>query len=306
MKKTIITICAIFSCSYNYACDICGGGLGSNYLGLLPDFNNKFVGIRYHHNQLRTQLDINGNITSLSNLEKYNTMDMWGAWNIAEKWRVMAILPYSKISKFNYGSEINVNKSGVGDINLMGFYNLLNKNSVINDNRLTQSLWLGLGVKFGSGKYQAQENQNNDSPNIFQLGTGSTDYQIQANYDIRLQNTGISWSGNYKINTENSDNYKYGNKLMTAINLYHKFSAGLNNRITPTIGMVYEHQQRDHHLKYELDQTGGKGINAVVGVEANFKKLAIGLSMQKPIHQDLNMGRTIMKHKISSHITYTL
>ncbi len=306
MKKTIFTVFAILSFSYNYACDICGGGLGSNYLGLLPDFNNKFIGMRYHHNQLRTQLDIYGNITPLSNLEKYNTMDIWGALNISEKWRMMAILPYSKIAKFNYGTEVNIHKSGIGDINLIGFYNLLNTNSTISDKRLSQSLWLGLGVKLGSGNYTVQEAQYSDSPNIFQLGTGSTDYLLQANYDIRLQNMGISLSANYKINTQNADTYMYGNKLMTAGNVYYKFSIGQNTRITPTAGLIYEQQQKDHYMKFELEQTGGRSLQTSIGAEANIKKVAIGISWQKPIYQNLNMGRTILKHKISTHISYTL
>ena len=92
------------------ACEICGGGLGNNYTGLLPNFNKRFVGIRYHFNQLYTQLDINGNTTPLSNKEKYHTMELWSAWNISTRWRVMAIIPYSHIQKSNVGTDETAQK----------------------------------------------------------------------------------------------------------------------------------------------------------------------------------------------------
>ena len=57
MKKYIITILlALFSWSAVKACDICGCGVGSYYLGILPEYNKRFIGLRYQHKNLTTHL----------------------------------------------------------------------------------------------------------------------------------------------------------------------------------------------------------------------------------------------------------
>ena len=305
MKKLATLILSLIAFSNTFACDICGGGLGSNYLGLLPDFNKRFIGVRYHYNDLYTQLDIDGQKTTLTNKEKYKTIDLWGAWNISDKWRVMAIIPFSNIQKYNYGSDITSSKKGLGDITTSIYYNLFNSSKNLNDKLLNQNIWIGTGLKFFTGTYNSNELISTNSPNIYQLGTGSNDILVYANYDIRLQNTGINISSNYKINTTNKDEYKYGNKLTVNGSLYHKVSFNENARITPNIGINYEAQANDYSHSFKIDETGGRNLNASVGIEANLGNFALGLVAQKPISQNLNSGRTELNNKISSHLSYT-
>jgi hypothetical protein len=301
MKKTILLYALLVIVSASYACDICGGGLSNSYTGLLPNFNKRFVGIRYHFNQLYTQLDVNGNRTPLSNKEKYHTAEVWAAWNIGTKWRVMGIIPYSRIEKYNYGITSHNSKNGLGDINLSGFYNIISSDN----EALKQSLWLGAGVKLPTGAYNENEYASTNSSNIYQLGTGSTDFTANANYDIRLNNIGLNTNITYKINTENSDDYRYGNKLTVGGNLYYNTSLGESVKIRPNLGLLHESQEKDHTMGYKIDEAGGYNTNYTMGLEANIKNIAVGFTYQTPASQHISQGRTELINKFLTHVTYT-
>jgi hypothetical protein len=56
-KKIIISLMLLCSTAFtSFACDICGCGVGSYYLGILPEFNKRFIGLRYQHKSLQTHL----------------------------------------------------------------------------------------------------------------------------------------------------------------------------------------------------------------------------------------------------------
>lgn len=140
------------------ACDICGCGVGSYYIGILPEFKKRFIGTRYQYKGLKTHIGPNGNITYLSSDETYQTIDIWGAWNIGNKFRVMGFIPYNFNQRIS--SEGRSSKSGIGDIALNGYYQVFNKQNTLHGKKLlVHSLWLGAGIKLPAGRprYQAIE-----------------------------------------------------------------------------------------------------------------------------------------------------
>lgn len=300
MKKiSILIVSLLLTITIAFPCDICGGGAGSYYLGLLPQFNKKVIGVRYQYNQLFTQLDINGNRTSLTNKEKYNTVEIWGAWNIGTKWRLMAVLPYSYVEKYNYGTDLNTKKNGLSDITVTTYYNIFKSF----DNTIKHSVWLGAGIKLPSGKYNEMEVTNN-SPNIFQLGTGSTDFLTQVMYDLNINSWGLNTTVNYKINTKNNSEYQYGNKLTANATLYHKINIGPSVRITPNIGINYENQQKDKTMNFTVDQTGGNVLQGSYGIESSIQKIAFGINYQNPLSQNIAKKRADLNNKFMVHLSY--
>lgn len=301
MSKIILfALIGILSSSTAFACEICGGGLGSNYTGLLPNFNKRFVGVRYHFNQVYTQLDISGNKTALTNKEKYHTAELWSAWNLGTRWRLMAILPYSNIQKYSFGTEQQSSKSGLGDINLSGYYNVLNKSEII-----TQSLWLGAGAKLPTGEYNKDEFVNTNTANIYQLGTGSVDFIGSLNYDVSLNNIGLNTNISYKVNTKNGDDYRYGNKLTLNVSIYYNTSLRDGVKLRPNVGIQYDKQARDQTMGYKIEQTGGYNTNLNIGLESTIKNIAIGFSYQAPLTQSVSNGRTELVNKFLTHLTFT-
>jgi len=308
MKKLLILLSLITAIQTSKACDICGCGVGGNYIGLLPDFTKRFVGVRYQFNRLTTQLDINGNRTALSTDEKYQTMELWGAWNIGQKWRVLALLPYNFNEKYTEGSDLLRKKNGIGDITLNGYYKLFDQSNTSASNKLVvQSLWVGMGVKLPTGAYDVAEQQNATAtnPNMFQLGTGSLDFIPSLMYDIRIQDFGINANASYKINTENKDDYRYGNKIAANASAYYKIALGPDSRLAPNAGLSFEGQQKDHAMGFKVEETGGHLVNASMGLEANFKRISVGASFQTPIQQELGKGRIDAGNRVLTHVSFS-
>lgn len=308
MKKLLITLSLIIAFQSSQACDICGCGVGGNYIGLLPDFTKRFVGLRYQFNRLTTQLDINGNRTALSTDEKYQTMELWGAWNIGQKWRVLALVPYNFNEKYTEGSDLLRKKNGIGDITLNEYYKLFDQSNPTANNKLVvQSLWVGMGVKLPTGAYDVAEQQNATAtnPNMFQLGTGSLDFIPSLMYDVRIQDFGINANASYKINTENKDDYRYGNKIAANASAYYKIALGANSRLAPYAGISFESQQKDHAMGFKVEETGGHILNASMGLEANFNRISVGASFQTPIQQELGRGRIDAGNRLLTHVSFS-
>lgn len=302
MKKIIILLIACCLTGFTGdACDICGCGVGSGYIGILPDFNKKIIGLRYRYSSIRTHVGIGGSSSYLTTSEQYHTTELWSALRLSKKIRLMATLPYNFNQKEN--SSGNYNKNGLGDISINGFYNLLNSKQGVGKNKLlVQSLWLGSGIKLPTGKYQPSNKQNSNDANVFQLGTGSVDVSLNVMYDIRLQDLGLNINSSYKINSGNSHDYRYGNKFSFNAQLYHKFRLGNYCSIAPNAGVGLEYAQRDRDRGFKMDVSGGNMATGIIGAEISYRSLVAGCNFQQPIQQNLANGSVRAGNKAMAHI----
>ena len=289
------------------ACDICGSGVGSYYLGILPDFNKRFVGLRYQYKTLQTHLGPSGNRTPNTADETYQSMELWGAWNFGAKWRIMAIVPYNFNKREVANGALSGTKEGLGDIALMGYYKLFEVNTTVGSKFLSHSLWGGAGVKTPTGKYDNEERSSasQDAPNNFQLGTASTDFMLNLAYDIRLMDLGINTNIIYKINTENKYEYRYGNKFTANVLAYYKFNVQNKLRIAPNAGVIYETQPKDVvYNRFDVTQSGGYSTAGIGGIELNIGKISFGGNYQFILSQELASGRAKSGDRVLTHISY--
>lgn len=289
-----------------YACDICGCGVGSYYIGLLPEFKKHFFGFRYQYKTLRTHIGADGVSSYLTSDETYQTAELWGGWNIGKRFRVLTFLPYNFDSRLNQDSTHR--KNGIGDIAVVGYYELFNSRATIGDHLLVQSLWVGGGFKLATGGYEPYERDIYASlPNTFQLGTGSTDFTLNAAYDIRFQDLGLNSNVSYKINTANKYDYRYGNKLSVNSQAYYKFNLHRVVTIVPNVGVLYERAAKDvSENKYQEDQSGGYSLMGSAGVEISFAKFSVGSNFQAPLSQRLAGGSVKAFNRAMVHVSFTL
>jgi len=303
MKKLLFIFIISISFSSAYACSICGCGGSNFYMGLLPNFNNKFIGIRYHYAQFHTQLA--NDLTQFSN-NYYNTMEVWGGWNINKKWQVLAFVPYY-YNKQADDDGISY-KSGLGDITLMANYQLFHSKSMNQHNKnVEQEFWIGGGIKLPTGTFKV--NPNDSSTTLAdinaQIGTGSTDFLLNAQYNVRIGFFGVSSSLNYKIGTSNSSQYKFGNKLTANSIAFYRFrTKGI--AIMPNAGIMYEHTDVNLLNKAKVEFTGSYAVSALAGVEFSFNKIAVGISAQVPFAEEFASGQTKFQFRGLAHISFAL
>lgn len=304
MRKLIIgTLLMLFTISASKACDICGCGVGSYYLGILPEYNKRFIGLRYQHKMLQTHLGPMGERTPLTADETYQSAELWGGWNIGTRYRILAFVPYNfneRKSQDDAG-----NKNGLGDIALMGYYKFFDHTGNLGDRLLVQSLWIGAGLKLPTGKYEPSERLAiQESPNNFQLGTESTDFTLNAAYDVRWNDLGLNANVNYKMNTKNKYDYRYGNKFTSNVLVYHKFRVAKTFTVAPNIGVLYETAAKDvESKKYDVAVSGGYSLSAVAGLEVSMKGLSFGANYQNVRSQDLAGGRAKAGDRVMVHMS---
>ncbi len=305
MKKKILFLLFILSnITATFSCDICSCGIGNNYIGILPDFNQRIVGIRSRYNEIKTHLGQNNSNTYLATQENYHTVEVWGGWTLFEKIRLMASAPYHLNKKTS--AEKTEHRNGFGDVNVMAYYQLLNtKQTTFSTFLLVHSLWIGGGIKLPTGQYETPtQTLQNTSLNLFQLGTGSYDFNFSAMYDVRLQDAGINILGNYKLSSENSAAYQYGNKSSFNVQAYYKFNIKNQVKIMPNIGTQYETADTDTNKGLVVFSSGGNLFSTLVGVEVTFKKFALGGNFQLPLWQNIANETAKAGNKLMLHVAY--
>jgi hypothetical protein len=305
MKRFFVfTVIAILLLKNGKACDICGCGVGGNYIGILPEFHKHIFGIRYRTNSMLTHLGVGGNTTYLTTKERYRTLELWGGWNIGKKFRAMATIPYNFNERVNQGT--TASKHGIGDISVSGYYQLLNGRKTIHSTKLlVQSLWIGAGIKLPTGKYDPADKQNTSSnANLFQLGTGSLDYTLNGMYDVRIQDVGLNMAASYKVNTSNKYGYSYGNKFNISAQAYYKIRVLKTWLVAPNAGIVYETTKKDVDNKILVDISGGNLLQATLGMELSYNKMAIGGNWQTPLSQNLANGIVKANNRAMVHISF--
>jgi hypothetical protein len=295
MKKFLsaLVVCVGFICSN--ACEICGCGVGNYYIGILPQFNHRFLGLRYHYNRFQTRLT--SDPTQFSN-DLSQTIELWGGWNIGKRFQLLTLVPYH----FNHqvSDEGTTDLNGLGDIALIANYKVFDLNS----DKTSQQLWIGAGVKFATGKFSIDPND----PDVAaiantQVGSGSTDLLLNAMYNIRIGKLGINTATNYKLNTTNKDEYKFGNKFFASSFVFYPLPVA-KIVVSPNLGLLYEHTEQSELNGSKIDLTGGKILQGSIGAEVSVRSVAIGFNTQLPLAQNFAENQTKAKVKAMVHVSF--
>jgi hypothetical protein len=301
MKKIFFTaVAVVFLYANSFACEICGCGVGSYYIGILPQFKHHFVGIRYHVSSFNTRL--NDDPTQFSK-DLYQSTELWAGWNVSRRFQVLTMVPYN----FNHqnSDEGTSNQKGISDVLLIGNYKLWDHSTTNHaGNAVQQQLWIGGGIKIPTGKFEIEKNDPDlASMANMQIGSGSTDFLANVMYNVRVGQWGLNTSASYKLNTANKDDFKFGNKFSANSFLFYTVQAN-NVTLNPNIGLLFENSAASTIDNATIGLTGGNLLLASAGLELGFKKIAVGFNTQLPAAQNFAEGQTKTKVQGMAHITF--
>ncbi|TAF08007.1 MAG: transporter [Flavobacteriia bacterium] len=286
-----------FSNSLLEDCDACGCSASGGSMGFASMLNTNFIGIRYFNQSYKSTDGLYSNSPWYN--ENFNTLQLWARIPVVKRVQISALIPYHFHNRETNSGTQNI--SGLGDITVLGMYQLYqtHKDSTL----FIHSLQAGAGLKIPVGKFDAT---NNGSVNpSYQVGTGSWDYLLAAEYVIRRQKLGLNTLLNYVIKTENDKYYQFGNQFNYAGTFFYLLKRDAYS-IVPQLGFAGEVYESNYQLGQKVRNTSGDIFLGKIGFEVGKDKLSLGANVMLPIAQNLTGGNVEANYRWSLNFNYSL
>ena len=303
MKKNIVLVLIVGILSFNdaFACDICGCGNGSSFVGLLPRSGKNLIGVRYQQSHFTSHYYSNFYKTE----ETYKTTELWGRFFPAKKLQTLVYIPFRQNERYGVASQDKQQNEGIGDAILLAHYNIFNSFlDTTNTSAVFQNLLFGGGIKLPTGKFEESFSGEATNPN-YQLGTGSTDFLLSGIYTLKYKHYGINTEIGSRITTPNKDNYQFGNRLNGAIKLFYVKEMNLFS-IMPHIGTNIDFATNDKKMGEKVMNTGGYLLASTLGIESYLRKVNVGINYQIPLANNLAGGEIKPKSQFQIHLSFNL
>lgn len=262
------------------ACDLC-----NIYLGINPHYNQNEIGIRYRyrhfdpHNQ-EAEPGLDGDHRDG---EYYNTYELWGRFYPHPKIQLLVSLPFVHNMEVE-SAEKTIDVKALGDVIAIAHYQVLN--TVNKDSAgLQQRIFIGGGFKAPTGTFNKLNALNELDPHI-QAGSGSWDLILSGAYLVKFGKAGITTDGNYRINSGNSNHFQFANRTNITANIFYQFHKKSLTFI-PATGLYLEQAYKDKEAGEFILDSGGKSLFYSLSLECYLKRMAISLSGQLPVYEDL-------------------
>lgn len=295
MKKLLLLF--VFLPFASLACDICGCGAGSSFLGIMPQAGRSFFGVRYRAKSYHSHL----NSRYLSTRETYQNAELWGRFYPLRRVQVLAFLPYNVNRQT--GADGAFRRQGFGDATVLAHYNLVNTATDTTAHRLDHNLLLGGGAKLPTGRFRYDPDGTEVANPNFQLGTGSTDALFNVIYTLRYRQWGWNTDFTYRLTTKNSNGYRFGNRQTLSSSVFFVKKWG-SATLMPNAGATVENAARDLDNGKRNGNTGGYLALGTLGVETYFRRFAVGANWQTPLAQRLADGQIRANARAMVHLTF--
>jgi len=308
MKKYIILL--ILTCQFSLAgtpppnfrqylddCDACGCSASGGGMGFSSMINKNFVGLRYFYQSYSSRDGIFNDSKWID--ENFNTVQLWARIPVFKNFQVSALVPYHFHNRELSTGEQTI--SGLGDITVLGMYTVYqtHKDSTV----FVHTLQAGGGVKAPSGTYDS-DNKGSVNPS-FQVGTGSWDYLLAAEYVIKHKDLGLNTMINYAFKTENDKHYQFGDQFNYASTLFYVME-GSKFTFVPQLGLAGEMYATNKQYKEDVPNTKGDILFGKLGIEAGTGRFSVGVNGMLPINQNLTGGRVEANYRWSVNLNYSL
>lgn len=289
MKKICFTAIVLLCTIQTYACDICGCSISNYNPFMFPHLVKSFVSFSY----LQRHYRLSGNDGSFAT-QRVNTFLLSAQINAGKKLQFSLMAPFQLTSIKSTGSRKLLN--GIGDISVLASYKIWNKLTKTS----RQTLLIGGGVKLPTGKYHPVDSDKIQDQS-FNVGSGSVDYVLNGSYKLGLHKWIINISSSYKYNTQNKDDFRFGDVFNTSMIAGKRLDIK-KWAVMPYLLLNWEQQMQDANNHILQEKSGGHIITSGLGIDVNNKRFTAGVNYQCPVNQRLAKGLIVVKPGISAHV----
>lgn len=286
-----------------FACNVCGCSAGGDYLGILPQYYDHYVGLQYQFRSFRSEHEpLKDGDPREHSKQYYNTLQLRAHYNLGSRVQLFAFVPY--YSNVQQQDGVKTTTSGIGDASLLANVVLLRKDNT--DTKWQQLLMAGGGIKLPVGKYEGITVMDREGLPNMQTGTGSWDFIADVNYTFRHKNTGLNLDASYTFTTANREQYKYGNRLNSSLLAFYSLSKH-KLKLLPQAGFRYEyvlHDYDNYPKKWLNEQTGGHMLFASVGAQAYYNHWGVQAMYHVPLSQHYADGNVTAVTRTEAGILY--
>lgn len=290
-KKCIAITCFLFTAEYSFAgCDMC-----SLYLGLHPNQVKNGISIRYRNSIYNTSSShVHNGVSHSTKAQQrtFQTVELWGQFSVGRKMQVLMMLPYA-MNSVEENTLVLDAYNHLGDVQALARYQVFRSDE---EQWLMQRVVLGLGVKAPTGIYKELSNEGYLDPHI-QTGTGTWDVLYNIGYLAKYKNLSINEEVLYRMNTTNSLNFKFADRLSSNTNIYYTYTIN-DLAILPSIGYLLEYAGRDEENNIAIQNSNGTAHYLSTGLDVYFKNYSLNLNYQKPMVEHLRDSSTNNKRRI--------
>lgn len=283
----------IVVCNFNVkACDICGSFMGitpydnQSNISLLHRYRS-FSGYQgqkhpifpsgarlFNYNQ-NTNAPISNHNGNPSDYEIYRATEIRARYFLSKRIELNAILPYNSNSE-KYNGNLNT-LAGMGDVNVFAGYHLVRK---LDKPILNQRLIVGFGVKLPTGKYQIENFEGIKFGTLHQLGTGSTDGFVYANYLLGYKKAGLSLSATYKVNGQNIQLESIANSTNSFLNFFYNVKLNNSFKMVPSAQFAYEYSGGEKYKNIKTGEHVMNNLSGGFGVDLFIKNITLNMALQ--------------------------
>jgi hypothetical protein len=295
MKKifwTLVLLFNVYICEVS-ACDVCGCAAGGYYLGIMPQQNNHFIGLRYRN----STYDGHGGLVPYGAHDVFQSTELFTRYYLHPRVQLLGFVPYSFNHRLQTDREVQI--QGLGDVLFLTNYQIWNTMRGNNLEGWRHSFFAGAGLKLPTGQFRFSDMDATQVNNAnFQLGTGSLDYLLSSNYTLRWKGWGLNLEGSAKINGKNEDDYRFGTRFSGNGNLFLIRQLSESIGLMPYVGLYFEKSAVDRKQGVAVESTGGSLLASNAGIDIYFnQRWALGVKYQLPIYQNLGGGHLDAKRR---------
>ncbi len=198
---------------------------------------------------------------------------------------------------------------GLGDMTLMGFYQIYTDNH----DQPTKRLIGGLGVKAPTGKNDEKTDSGTIVHAMMQPGTGSWDPLFLVNYMQTFSPVVFYTNLLYHVTTEGDEGYEFGDKISLDLIARYQVNSFFNPGIE--INGLYSGNDTDHDNKYSrpdvslVDNTDNTGITSLaispsIQVKEPKTGCTIDLKFQQPVYQNVRGTQQVVDWRAIAAIVW--